>query len=181
MIARYGLSDANSKQILSTLTLRILGTKKKWLPEFQKSDIVLKTIRLQSNGRPKESMSFRKIDFMKIIEQEWEESDFYEDLEKKFFFAVYQYDTDNVLRFKKVMFWNMHYEDKLDVQYVWEKTREKIRKGDMQTLPKMSASKITHVRPHAKNKADVAPLPNGGSFTKQCFWLNAGYVGEILR
>lgn len=170
-----------AKNYLAHLSLRILGTKKKWLPEFQKAGIVLKTIRLSKNGTPKEATSFPTFDFIETAEQKWEESVFYEKINQKFFFVIYQYDSNNVLRFKKVMFWNMPYTDRLEAQRVWQRAVEVIKIGSMDELPKSSQSHVAHVRPHGKNKADTLPLPNGEFFTKQCFWLNQKYVANQVN
>ena len=48
-------------------------------------------------------------------------------------------------------------------------------------LPKASESRVAHVRPHGKDSMDTAPLPTGGSMTKQCFWLNNRYVREQIE
>ncbi len=48
-------------------------------------------------------------------------------------------------------------------------------------LPKASESRVAHVRPHGRDSTDTAPLPTGGSMTKQCFWLNNSYVAEQIK
>ena len=74
------------------------------------------------------------------------------------------------------MFWNMPYEDRLEAERVWKKTVDVIKKGNMTALPKISESTVAHVRPHGRSRLDTLPLPNGGEFTKQCFWLNSQYI-----
>ena len=182
LATRYDFATVDkSKNYYASLSLRILGTKKKWLPEFVKADVVMKTIRLDYNGTPKEAMSFPTFDFIETVNQAWEDSVFYEKINQKFFFVIYQYDANNILRFKKCMFWNMSYSDRQEAESVWQKTVDVINSGDMKKLPKSSDSDVAHVRPHAKNKADTLPLPNGGSFTKQCFWLNQQYIKRQIN
>lgn len=171
----------NAKNYLSGLSLRVLGTEKRYLPEFLKAGIVLKTIRLKQNGTPKESISFPTMNFIETAEQQWEESTFFEKIEQKILFVIYQYDDDNTLRFKRVMFWNMPYGDRLEAQKVWSRTVDVINNGNMSKLPKSSQSSVAHVRPHGKNKTDTLPLPNGGEYTKQCFWLNQKYIADQVR
>lgn len=177
----YPPGEKKAKNYLANLSLRVLGTKKKWPPEFEKAGIVLKTIRLQRNGTPKESVSFPTFNFIETAEQEWEDSVFYEKINQKFFFVVYQFDNDGELRFKKAIFWNMPYHDREEAKKVWQQTVSTIKSGDMKKLPKSSQSNVAHVRPHGKNKADTLPLPNGDSFTKQCFWLNQRYIAEQIN
>lgn len=178
---KFPSGEKQAKNYLSNLSLRILGTSKKWLPEFQKAEVVLKTLRLNKNGTPKEAISFPTFDFIETSQQKWEESIFYKKINQKFFFVVYQYDRAKVLRFKKVMFWNMPYSDRLEAEKVWQRAVRVINTGNMESLPKSSESAVAHVRPHARNKADTLPLPGGGSFTKQCFWLNQTYIAQVVK
>lgn len=180
---RYGypIPAVKPKGYLANLSLRILGTKKKWLPEFVKAGVILKTIRLDRNGTPKESMSFPTFSFIDTASQDWEDSIFYEKINQKFFFVVYKYDDAGVLRFQKCMFWNMPYEDRMEAERVWNKTVDVIKSGNMEDLPKTTYSKVAHVRPHGRNKMDTLPLPGGGEFTKQCFWLNQQYIKMQVR
>ncbi len=173
---QFGYPGEKPKNYFAGLSLRILGTKKKWLPEFIKADVVLKTIRLNTNGTPKEGISFPTFDFIETANQKWEESLFYERINQKFFFVVFEYDTSGTLRFKKAMFWNMPYADRQEAKRVWERTVSLIKNGNVSKLPKIKDSDVAHVRPHGKNKDDTLPLPNGEKFTKQCFWLNPQYI-----
>ena len=84
----------------------------------------------------------------------------------------------------------MPVEDLEEVRRVWQRTVDTIKQGvelRMQdgvvynNLPKQSENRIAHVRPHGKNAADKLPLPDGRMMTKQCFWLNRGYIASILR
>ena len=87
------------------------------------------------------------------------------------------------------MFWNIPIEDLAEVRKVWQNTVEIINQGVKLTstargmssnLPKQSESRVAHVRPHGKNANDKLPLPDGRMMTKQCFWLNSGYLkGQI--
>ena len=183
LIERYGLASHNpkSKSLFHILAMRILGTKKKYLPEFEKAGIVVKTIRLQASGIPKESMSFPTFDFGEVASQEWEESALCHMLEQKFFFVVYQYDSSGVLRFKKALFWNMPYDDRLAAREAWMRARAAIKASRPSGFPKASDSPVVHVRPHGRNAQDTLPLPDGTLHTKQCFWLNAKYIGTIVR
>ena len=54
----------------------------------------MKIIRLKHNDVPKESMSFRYFKYKAIEKQAWEESDFCNQLEMKFFFVVYKMNED---------------------------------------------------------------------------------------
>lgn len=178
----YPVPAVRPKGYLAGLSLRVLGTKKKWLPEFVKAGVQLKTIRLNSGGTPEEAMSFPGFNFIETASQAWEDSKFYEKINQKFFFVIYQYDDDRVLRFKKCMFWNMPYSDRQEAERVWQKTADTINEGgDLKgRLPKSTESSVAHVRPKGRNNQDTLPLPDGGSYPKQCFWLNKQYIEKQI-
>ena len=64
-----------------------------------------------------------------------------------------------------------------------EIVKEVNHKGFRKTyFPKKTENRISHVRPHARNKDDTYDLPIAdkltglSKYTKHCFWLNAAYV-----
>jgi DNA mismatch repair protein MutH len=177
---RYDMSkqDLRSKSYYHSLTMRILGTKKKYIPEFEKAGVIVKTIRLKHNGTPKESMSFPAFKFLDIAAQDWEESDLYDKLNQKFFFVIYKYDADGILRFEKVKFWNMPYVDRESAADAWLITKKAIMSSKPADFPKLSTSDVIHVRPHGRNAQDTLELPDGTMYPKQCFWLNAQYIAS---
>ena len=83
--------------------------------------------------------------------------------------------------FRGANFWNMPYEDKLEAQKVWEKTKNQIMEGHAENLPKKSDNRVAHVRPHAKNASDTLDTPQGAQLVKKCFWLNSSYIQSQLR
>jgi len=189
--------NKNAKSYFANLTKAILGIElNKKIEEFEKADIQVKTIRLKENNLPKEDVSFKTFKYKEIVELDWEESDFKYILEQKFFFVFYQFEGENLV-LKKVKFWNMPYSDIFEAKQVWDKTvkiincgkiiREITDKGIRKThFPKKTESRISHVRPHARNKKDCYDLPtndkltNVTEYTKHCFWLNASYVKDEI-
>lgn len=63
----------------------LFSIKEKKIEEFEKADVLMKTIRVERNGLVKESMSFKQIQFKNIIEEEWEDSVWFEELNRRFF------------------------------------------------------------------------------------------------
>ena len=87
--------DDGSKQYYSTLSLAMAGViGKKHIKEFEEAGILFKTIRTYKNGKPKESMSFPYIRFDNLVEQDWEDSDFFDQLDHEFFSTVFSF-TDS--------------------------------------------------------------------------------------
>lgn len=168
----------NDKGYYRSLTMRILGTDKRSVPELEKAGIELKTMRISNKGIPKEDMSFPAFRYMDIVDEEWEDSVFSSKLEQKFLFVVFKYDDDKTLRLHKVMYWNMPYEDREEARRVWEDTRQRIRDGQAQYLPKSSENRVAHVRPKAADGKDTIPTPQGLMLSKKCFWLNKQYIAQ---
>jgi len=193
--------NTTAKNFYSNLSKVILGIElEKEIEEFEKAEIIVKTVRLKENNLPKENISFPNFKYAEIVKEEWEESRFKDVLEHKFLFIFYQFEKEELI-LRKVKFWNMPYSDILEAKKVWSKTREIIENGqiikDVKTdrngkevrltnFPNKKFNSISHVRPHAKNASDSYPLPekdkltNLKEYTKHCFWLNNTYVRDEI-
>ena len=185
--------NQKTKSCFANLTNAILGLELgQRIEEFEKADIQVKTIRLKENSLPKEDISFPTFEYQKLIETDWEDSDFKNLLESKFFFVFYQFEGDNLI-LRKVRFWNMPHSDILEAKKVWKKMVKTVLNGEIVKaitdngvrktyFPKKTENRISHVRPHARNAADTFDLPIADKltgltkYTKHCFWLNASYV-----
>ena len=179
--------EKKPKNLEAILAYRILGIRGNHAEEFEKANVVVKTIRIGKNDRIKESMSFPTFRFKELIQEEWDDSTFGNYLkETRFLFVVYKYDQNDVLRLRGCQFWNMPYDDlETEVRSVWERTKQVIIEGlqvmlvngtRRNNLPKASENPVCHVRPHAQNAQDTYELPDGRQYPKQCFWLNNTYI-----
>lgn len=184
--------EKKPKNLEAILAYRILGIKGNHAEEFDKANVVVKTIRIGKNNKIKESMSFPAFRFKELIQEEWKDSTFGNYLrETRFFFVVYKFDKDDVLRLCGCQFWNIPYADlENDVKTVWERTKKVIQDGlqvamingmRRNNFPKASESSVCHVRPHAQNAQDTYELPDGRQYPKQCFWLNNSYIYDQLN
>lgn len=189
--------NTKAKSFYANLTKAILGIElDKEIEEFEKAEIIVKTVRLKENDLPKEDISFPNFKYEEIVNQDWEESDFKDILEHKFLFVFFQFENEKLV-LKKVKFWNMPYLDLIEVEKVWVKTKQIVSKGEIvkeiktnkkgkeirfTNFPSKKFSSISHVRPHATNALDTFELPKKDKLTKQneytkhCFWLNNTYV-----
>ena len=118
--------ERKPKNLEAMLAYRMLGIKGNHAEEFEKANIVVKTIRIGKNNTIKESMSFPTFEFKELIEEEWETSTFGTYLsETRFFFVVYKFDKNDMLRLKGCQFWNIPYTDlENEVQKVWNRTKQ---------------------------------------------------------
>lgn len=180
------------KNLEAMLAYRMLGIKSNRAEEFEKANIVVKTIRIEKNDKIKESMSFPVFRFKELVKEEWEDSIFGNYLrETRFLFVIYKFDEKNVLRLRGCQFWNIPYNDlEVEVRSVWEKTKKVLKEGleiivvngvRRNNFPKATENRVCHVRPHAKNAQDTYELPDGRWFPKQCFWLNNSYIYGQLK
>lgn len=166
-----------------------------YVEEFEKAEIIIKTVRLKENNLPKEDISFPTFKYEELVEEEWDESNFKEILEHKFLFVFFQF-VGSELVLRKVKFWNMPFQDIEKAKEVWLKTKEIVSNGDIvkeiklekryTNFPNKKFNSVSHVRPHAKNAHDTFPLPKQDkltkleAYTKQCFWLNNTYVRDEI-
>ena len=180
-----GEVNPSSKSYYATLCVRIFGVHGKHVREFEDAGIVMKTVRLTKGGKPKESMSFPYFEYNEIVNQTWEGSDFYAQLDRKFFIPVFQMTDEDRdkrrARFLGAFFWSIPYADMEEARKVWEATRSLIASGDYEHFPGMKDNRVSHVRPHGRNNSDTIGGPDGLQHIKRCFWLNARYLNGIIR
>lgn len=180
------------KNLEAMLAYRILGIKGNHAEEFIKANIVVKTIRIEKNGKIKENMSFPIFKFKELIIEDWENSTFGNYLRNtRFLFIIYKYGEDGKLYLKGSQFWNIPYDDlEVQVKSVWEKTKQILIEGlkfeevggrYKNNFPKSSENQVCHVRPHARNKQDTYELPDGRQYPKQCFWLDKRYILSQIK
>ena len=193
----------------NNLSFKMLGIKSNRAEEFLKANISVKTIRVESDGHIRESMSFPAFRFDELINEEWENSTIYNYFETtRFLFVVFKKEGDDyVLRGSKM--WNMPYKDLNNiVKDGWLKIQQTIKNGVIfkityqkdgkviikNNLPKHGDNPIIHLRPHAQKAAynikglkignverDGDVLPNGEIMTKQCFWINNSYIEKQIK
>lgn len=167
--------------------------------EFIKSGITVKTIRLREDGMPKESMSFRNIDYQEILENdEWIESETYEFFTTRFMFVVFRPIKGKKITIRnkingketseqeyvldRVLFWTMPNEDLCTAKKYWENIRQNVLNNNisLNAFWHLSDHRKFHVRPKAANAAQKTDNPYGGQADKFCYWFNAEYVKHIL-
>lgn len=167
--------------------------------EFIKSGICMKTIRLSESGMPKESMSFKNIDYCEVAENNlWEDSELYEIFTNRFMFVVfkpvhgeaitiYNKKKDNACTeqryvIDKIFFWTMPPHDLELAKEYWENIRKNVlaNRIDAKYFWSIKNHRKFHVRPKAAKADNRTVNPNGGEAYKYCYWLNAEYIKTII-
>jgi DNA mismatch repair protein MutH len=175
----YFKKSPNHKSFNSNLAKRILSEGEGEVLELAKAEIEMKTVRIPDSGTPEQHMSFPGFKFMELVDQDWEDSSFFERLERRFLFVVFKVEDSGIERLEKVAYWNMPYLDRMEAKRVWEETKRRVSL-DASKLPGAKESPIAHVRPKGKNGGDKIMTPQGTLAGRQCFWLNREYIGKVV-
>jgi DNA mismatch repair protein MutH len=195
----------NNKAQWTDLAYRMLGIKSNRAEEFIKANIVVKVIRLELDGRMRESMSFPPFKFRELIDEKWDNSTIYNYFdETRFLFVVFK-SNGNQYVLRGCQMWNMPYSDLgIAVKNGWEAVRQTIVHGVKLTVqntkngfvvknnfPKKSDNAIIHIRPHAPKRyyefldgtilgngtrANANELLDGTWMPNQSFWVNNSYI-----
>jgi len=193
--------NTKAKSFYANITKAMLGIElNKEIEEFEKAEILVKTVRLKENNLPKEDISFPNFKYEEIVNENWDDSNFKEILEHKFLFVFFKFENEQLV-LRKAKFWNMPYLDILEVENVWAKTKEIVSQGKIvkgfktnkkgkvcrvTNFPGKKFNSVSHVRPHTTNSLHTFPLPIEDKFTKEnkytkhCFWLNNTYVRDEI-
>ena len=192
--------ESSAKNINSIIISRMFGIKGNLAEteEFLKANIIPKTVRIEENGKIKESMSFPAFKYTELVAQKWETSDLRKVLEStKYLFFVFKMENNEYI-FKGIKLWNMP-ELILDneIKTMWKKTVDIIKSGNIvksilngyreTNFPGVADNKICHVRPHARDVKDTYPLPIADKltgaleYTKHCFWFNRTFLEDVLK
>ncbi len=193
--------DSNAKNINGMIASRMFNVKGSLsdTEEFMKANIVCRSVRVEKNGRIKESFPFPTFKYTDIAKEEWVTSEFRNMLEtNKYMFFVFANNGDDYV-FNGIKLWNMPETDiEMYAKKVWIKTKNVILNGEIvkevdsngcriTNFPGMSDNLVCHVRPHAQNAADTYVLPvrdkitGVTEYTKHCFWLNNKYIEKVLK
>ena len=176
----------HTKSTYSSLAKEILGADHKSLvkkfKEFKAADLQIKCMRLNVNGKSCESMSFPAMDYCEIAGQDWEDSDLYMWLTRKFICPVFQQleDGSDEYYLKSIKVWNMPENDLEIVEQVWLDTKNKIIAGDYDHFIGSGKRMVAHVRPHDRKALYNTPTPQGILQKKKSFWLNDNYINVAI-
>ena len=169
------INEKETKNIRNLLVNTILNIEE---INFIDDKIKIKTIPINEQGTPLESMSFAQIKYKEIVKEEWENSYLNKTLSSKFLFVIFKLkdkkDKNPVL--VNVKFWKMNSDD-LDIAYkFWELTKDNIIRGDYKNFITIKNNFICHVRSKGINSKDLMETPQGTREPKKGYWLNSSYI-----
>jgi DNA mismatch repair protein MutH len=179
--AEYGSPNPVTSRTVWSLSKRMLNSLTSYSELIQSEDLQLRSVILSSTRRPTQSMSFASFDYGLILNERWEESEFYRQISSRFLFMRYLTLNDGTIVFDGAKFWSMPDTDIAEAKNVWAKTVSQIATGQAHALPTIAESPVAHVRPRATNAADTILAPDGRPLTRKCFWLNASYIANHIQ
>lgn len=154
--------------------------------EFRKAGMMMKTIRVQANGRIKEAMSFENINYQEVYDNDnWYDSRLYEIFTSRFLFVTFKEQTAKAANYvlDKVFFWTMPPDDLRFAELYWSNIRTNVLNNAINPVNFWNAKlhQNFHVRPKGRNCDDLADNPNGGKCKKYCYWFNNDYITRIVN
>lgn len=162
--------------------------------EFKKAGLMMKTIRVEENGRIVQSMSFENIDYQEVYDcDNWTDSRLYEIFSNRFLFVVYK-ATGNMIHYTEgdekeyvlsdVFFWTMPQDDLSLAEDYWNDIRKHILNDDITdgVFWKLKDKRKFHVRPKSKDRGErqISPVTGERTAKKFCYWFNKDYVLNIV-
>lgn len=171
--------NKRAKQSNYTVVCRMLGINSNKIAEFEKANTAVRTIRLDQNGKPKESMPLRDIKLKQFVQEDFYDSNLYQYFnETRFLLVVFQENKHHKYTLIGFKFYNMPLSDLEGIgQQDWNLYQSIVKEGIQLTpikhknkvikvknnLPNESETNMFHMRPRAKN---TAYLINGKRYGK---------------
>ena len=166
-------------------SLILTGKKKKYLSkyieEFSKSGLTVKTVRLNQNNNLCEEVSFRTQGYGNLIEDEWEDSSLYNEMSSKFLWIVYKEDSllKGQFNLNKTIFWTMPKNDLDFLEKKWRELKNLIEGGDFRH--EYFQEDISFYFLKIKDKiGGKNKMFNNHQITNLSHWFRKSYVEDIL-
>lgn len=163
-------------------SLILTGKRKKFLSryieEFSKSGLTVKTIRVDNKLKPMQEVSFRTQSYSIDSDAVWEESTLYEELSTQFLWVVYQKREDEMI-LKTTFFWSMPKNDLFVVEKRWNELKAMIAKGDYRPSYFMTRKGFYYLK-IKDNKGGANKQFNDTQVTNLSHWFRKSYVQDVI-
>ena len=192
-----GLTPSLAKSKYYGIASAMAGGSLNEAEEIKKSGMIIKTIRVNYNGRINEHMSFKNLDYKELLENDnWYDSELYELFSGNFMFVIFKEPeknsqitikgrTETKYCFDRIVFWTMPQADLEKAESYWMQIKTLVAENRIPDLRKecsIANSDIFHVRPKGRDgdDLDINPL-DGTNVEKNCYWFNNTYVRKIIE
>lgn len=155
--------------------------------EFEKSSIVVKTIKFNENNQNKESMSFESFKFEELAHESWVDENGFPSaqwhnflLETRFLFFVVKTEGEKDV-FKGIKFFSMPEEDiEGPVKEMWQDTVDKINDGIiLEAVPDKTTTDGWKIKNNFVNKSDQLICHVRPHETKRDYRENGKYANKL--
>lgn len=173
--------EKNAKDKWARLSFAMMGVKSNSCEEFEKANIVMKTLRFEPSGSLRESISLPVQDFLSVLqERDFEDSALYEYFYgTRFLLSIWQKEDvqgDEVCRFVGAAFWGMNAKDIYGpLQECWKLTKSKLMHG-VKLVPKYDQNGKVSVSNDLPGKSTPGSIAHVRPHTARAFHLIRGKV-----
>ena len=127
-------------------------------------------------------ISFPAFSMGSLVKEDWEFSTPKKQIiDKQFLFFFWKLlkkePGNNQYRLEKIREWSFPEDDIQELKKVWEKTILEIQNETFE-FPKSTESRVSHVRPHARDGKDYDKSITSQDIPKRCLWLNKSYITD---
>lgn len=171
------------KSLTSAVSRALIdGPDRDGLETLDRLGVTVRTMRVDPlTVRPKEAVSFPAFDPVELARETWETSELLSRVRSLLFIVFTDRGNIPASQLTTAFFWQPDHADLAVMQDEWERFRDRIAASQVDDLPGQTSTRILHVRPHGRDSTDRLALPNGVPWQRSSFWLNQGYLQELVR
>jgi DNA mismatch repair protein MutH len=145
--------------------------------------LTVRVPRVDSGLMPYEAVSFPIFKHVELVDEAWQDSLLLSYVEYMLFAPVIGL-TKRMLPSRcevmKPVYWKPTDAEIGLLRDEWHMYRNLIRTNQARSMPTESQTQAIHIRTKGRDSADLDRLPDGSMVTKKAFYLNKGFVREIL-
>lgn len=137
-------------------------------------------IRVDQFGKAKNPSSFKITNYHKIIQEEWDTSDFKKLLEPTYVFFVITHGSPDASIFRGYVIHKFTDEEMESAKKVWIDTQDKIRKGVYDRFLTDKDTGTFFFKIHAASVSCQTDAPKAGQEIIRSFWISRSLISKIV-
>jgi len=139
-----------------------------------------KMIRVDQLGYAKNPSPFKVTDYYKILNEEWETSEFKQLLKLTYIFFVVTHGSPETSIFKGYVIHDFTDEEMDSAKIVWLDTQDKIRNGIYDRFLTDKDTGTFFFKIHAASVTSQTSVPGGGNEPFRSFWISRKLISSIV-
>lgn len=166
-------------------SLILVGKRKKYLykyiDEFSKIGLTVKTIRVDESNLPLEEISFKTQDYNINRDSIWEESSLYEEFSNPFLWVIYKKTNSLHFNLDNVFFWNMDENQLSLVEKKWYEFKNLILTNDFRRSYFLDDSDSFYYLKIKDSIGGQNKIFRGSNVTSLSHWIRKDFVQNIIK